>query len=179
MACDKSPLENKYDAVYLVTRVRGPVITIVHQPTGKKRVLNRDKLRLVNPDLVWDQVQPRRSRAQRTRRLSQYLEVQPGESREHELAQQADPAGEVPHGDNINDDEDAADGTAATQQQPVEDENVLETDVPPVRRSRRLAERTHRTARRSSVKRGAVLYDDEVIEAKRRCRRSSSPFYYY
>ena len=49
----------------------------MHQQTGKKRVLNRDKLRLVDPDLEWSQVRPRQSRAQRTRRLARYLEVEP------------------------------------------------------------------------------------------------------
>lgn len=65
LAQERAPLDSKWDHVYVVTRIQGPVITINNERTGKQRTVNRDKLRLVNPDLAWDDVNPRLTRAQR------------------------------------------------------------------------------------------------------------------
>ena len=67
LAQERAPLDAKWDHVYTVTRVWGPVITVVNTRTNKSRTINRDKLWLVDPDMGWDGVNPRLTRAQRRR----------------------------------------------------------------------------------------------------------------
>ena len=52
-------LTSHWDPNFTVTKTRGKVIWVVHQQTGKQKVLNRDKVRLVDPNIVWDEVNPR------------------------------------------------------------------------------------------------------------------------
>ena len=65
IAHEKAPLDAKWDHEYTVTRVKGPVLHVVNQRTQKKKVVNRDKVKLVNPDLEWDDVRPRPTRTAR------------------------------------------------------------------------------------------------------------------
>ena len=53
------PFTSKWDPKWLVTRVRGPVIWITQQETGKQRTVNRDKVIIVDPEMSWEQVNPR------------------------------------------------------------------------------------------------------------------------
>ena len=64
---ERAPLDSKWDHVFIVTKVRGPVISIYNQEKNKYRTVNRNKLRLVEPDLVWDDVNHRVTRTERRR----------------------------------------------------------------------------------------------------------------
>ena len=46
-------------------RVRGPVLWLRQQQSGKLRVANREKVKLVDPHLNWDEITPRPRRTQR------------------------------------------------------------------------------------------------------------------
>ena len=65
VAQERAPLDARWDHQYSVTRVRGPVLTVVNMRTGKRRVINRDKVKLVDPDLAWSDVRPRPTRTAR------------------------------------------------------------------------------------------------------------------
>ena len=65
VAQERAPLDAKWDHQYSVTRVRGPVLTVINMRTGKRRVINRDKVKLVDPDLEWSDVRPRPTRTAR------------------------------------------------------------------------------------------------------------------
>ena len=62
-ANDPVPLTHRYDPQWVVTRVRGNVISVIHQTTGMNRVLNRDKIKVVPADMAWDDINPRPTRA--------------------------------------------------------------------------------------------------------------------
>ena len=62
LAQERAPLDAKWDHQYSVTRVHGPVLTVVNMRTGKRRVINRDKVKLVDPDLEWSDVRPHPTR---------------------------------------------------------------------------------------------------------------------
>jgi hypothetical protein len=55
----------KWDFGYTITRVRGNVVYLLHPQTGKTTQVNRDKVRLVSPDVAWDEVRPRPRRVQK------------------------------------------------------------------------------------------------------------------
>ena len=63
VAQERAPLDAKWDHQYSVTQVRGPVLTVINMRTGKRRVINRDKVKLVDPDLEWSDIRPRPIRA--------------------------------------------------------------------------------------------------------------------
>ena len=65
VAQERAPLDARWDHQYTVTRVQGPVLTVVNMRTGKRRVINRDKVKLVDPDLAWSDVRPRPTRTAR------------------------------------------------------------------------------------------------------------------
>ena len=62
---ERAPLDPHWDFLYTVTAVRGPVVTITDQRSGHRKVLNSDKLLLVDADLDWDHVNPRVKRHRR------------------------------------------------------------------------------------------------------------------
>ena len=64
LAQESSPLDPKWDHGYVVTRIRGSVVTVIG-PKNKRRTLNRDKVRLVDPESDWDTLRPRLTRTQR------------------------------------------------------------------------------------------------------------------
>ena len=49
---------SRWDPHWEVTRINGPVIYIRNQLTGKYRPVNREKVRLVDPTLAWDEINP-------------------------------------------------------------------------------------------------------------------------
>ena len=51
-----------WDTQWTVTKVNGKVILIVHQQTGQQKRLNINKLKLVDPNIVWDEVRPHPTR---------------------------------------------------------------------------------------------------------------------
>ena len=61
---ERTSLSSRWDLRWEVYRVRGPVIFVRHQQTGKEKTLNREKVRLVNPNISWDQCAPRPMRSQ-------------------------------------------------------------------------------------------------------------------
>ena len=62
---ERAPMDPHWDFLFTVVAVRGPVVTIADQRSGARKVLNRDKLLLVDPDLDWDHVNPRVKRHRR------------------------------------------------------------------------------------------------------------------
>ncbi len=60
-------LTAQWDYGFIVTKTNGKAITILHPTTGVKQVVNRDQLRLVDPDIAWDHVLPRPKRVQARR----------------------------------------------------------------------------------------------------------------
>ena len=54
-----TPLTAKWDHHFRVTGIRGKVITVLHEPTGKSSKWNRNKIRLVDPEVSWDGVRIR------------------------------------------------------------------------------------------------------------------------
>ena len=57
-------LTSRWDPHWTVTRVRGSVISLHHKQTGKTKVLNAEKCRIVNPEQNWDSCNPRPIRHQ-------------------------------------------------------------------------------------------------------------------
>ena len=64
LANDASPLDPKWDHGYVVIGIRGSVVT-AQGPGMKKRVVNREKVRVVDPDTEWDALRQRQTRAKR------------------------------------------------------------------------------------------------------------------
>ena len=52
-------LTSVWDPEYEVIRVCGTTHWLHYQQTGRKRKLHREKLTLVDPDIVWDELPPR------------------------------------------------------------------------------------------------------------------------
>ncbi|XP_013419699.1 uncharacterized protein LOC106180292 [Lingula anatina] len=77
-APDNVTFGSKWDPMWTVTRQRGNVFWVSHQQTGKSRVVNRDKLRLVDRGLAWDQVRPRARRVFKRRPNPVRAELQLG-----------------------------------------------------------------------------------------------------
>ena len=57
-------LTAQWDYGFIVTKVNGKVLNILHPTTGVKQIINRDQVRLVDPDIAWDSVHPRPRRVQ-------------------------------------------------------------------------------------------------------------------
>ena len=63
---EPGPLDRRYDPGFIVTKVWGSVITCVG-PDNVKRTVNRDQVKLTDPEVQWDEIKPRLTRAQRRR----------------------------------------------------------------------------------------------------------------
>ena len=59
-------LTAKWDHQYEIIRIEGTTHWVRHQPTGKVLRVHRDKVRLVDPEALWEDIplRPKRSRAQ-------------------------------------------------------------------------------------------------------------------
>ena len=62
---ERLTLTSRWDPQWEVVRVRGPVLWLRQQQNGKLRVANREKVKLVDPHLNWDEITPRPRRTQR------------------------------------------------------------------------------------------------------------------
>ena len=67
-AMEGAPLDPKWDHGYVVTRVRGSVVTAVG-PGNRRRTVNRCQVRLVDAEAAWEELRPRQTRTQRLRDL--------------------------------------------------------------------------------------------------------------
>ena len=81
---DKLSMTSSYDERWMVISQRGPVVWLRHQLSGKERVVNVDKLILVDPNIDWDRVRPRPKRCTRPKRVAQ----QPDEDLHTPIAEQ-------------------------------------------------------------------------------------------
>ena len=74
-------LTSKWDPHWQVTQVRGKVVWLRHQQTGRQKILNRDKVQIVDPDIAWDDVRPRPIRnpnlSTRLTGITQHVPYQP------------------------------------------------------------------------------------------------------
>ena len=65
LAPEPLTLTSKWDPHWQVTRVSGTTVFLRHQQSGKTKKVHRSKVKLVDPDMVWDEVAPRPRRQQR------------------------------------------------------------------------------------------------------------------
>ena len=79
LANDSAPLDPKWDHGYTVIGIRGSVVTAVG-PKNRRRVVNREKVRLVDPDSDWDVLRVRETRAGRVRKRRMHVVVRPSVS---------------------------------------------------------------------------------------------------
>ena len=70
-------LTSKWDPQWTVTRVKGKVVWITHQQSGKQKTLNVNKVRLVDPHIIWDKLNPRpiRQQGQGPRQVQRQLQA--------------------------------------------------------------------------------------------------------
>ena len=54
-----TPLTAKWDHGFSVVRVRGKVVTVLHHPSGKVSHHNRNKIKLVDPQITWEGIRAR------------------------------------------------------------------------------------------------------------------------
>ncbi len=52
-------ITSSWDPHWTVTQICGKVLYVRHEPSGKTKILNRDKVQIVDPDVIWDDVNPR------------------------------------------------------------------------------------------------------------------------
>ena len=62
---ERLTLTSRWDPQWEVTRVRGAVLWIRQQQSGRTRDVNREKVKLVDPTINWDESRPRPLRVQR------------------------------------------------------------------------------------------------------------------
>ena len=58
-APEKMTFTARFDPHWVVTRIRGPVVWILHQESGKRKTVNKDKLVVVDPEISWDHINRR------------------------------------------------------------------------------------------------------------------------
>ena len=64
LAPEPLTLTSKWDPQWQVTRVSGTTVFLRHQQSGKVKRVHRSKVKLVDPEMVWDEVAPRPRRKQ-------------------------------------------------------------------------------------------------------------------
>jgi hypothetical protein len=70
-ATDRVQLTSRWDPQYEVYRVLGTTCYLRHQTTGKQRRVHRERVRVVDPNLLWDDVRHRPTQQQQRRILAQ------------------------------------------------------------------------------------------------------------
>ena len=76
LANESRPLDPKWDHGYTVAYLRGSVVTVIHSG-GRKRTVNRDKVKLVDPEGEWDSLRVRLTRAKRKKKRRVHQCVMP------------------------------------------------------------------------------------------------------
>ena len=61
-AAEPLTLTSKWDPQWQVTKIRNKVVWVTHQQLGKQKVLNINKIRVVDPNIAWDELNPRPTR---------------------------------------------------------------------------------------------------------------------
>ena len=64
LAPEPLTLTSKWDPQWQVTRVSGTTVYLRHQQSGQTKKVHRSKVRLVDSDMVWDEIAPRPCRKQ-------------------------------------------------------------------------------------------------------------------
>ena len=64
-AMEPLSLTSKWDPQWTVIAIKDKVVTLMHQQTSQQKVLNINKVRVVDPNIVWDDVNPRPKRNSR------------------------------------------------------------------------------------------------------------------
>ena len=64
LAPEPLTLTSKWDPHWQVTRVARTTVFLRHQQSGQTKKVHRSKVRLVNPDMAWDEINPRPRRKQ-------------------------------------------------------------------------------------------------------------------
>ena len=70
-AQERLTFTSSFDPKWTVTRVRGLVIWIRHDVTGKRKTVNIDKVIVVDREISWDEVRDRPKRQTRPQRIRQ------------------------------------------------------------------------------------------------------------
>ena len=65
LAAEPMTFTSRWDPEFEVFRIRGSTLWVRHQPTGKTKIIHRDRCRIVDPNICWDEVRPRPLRQQR------------------------------------------------------------------------------------------------------------------
>ena len=123
-------LTAKNDPQYEIYRLRLPVAFIRHQLTGKERIVNINKLRIVDPQIAWDTVNPRPIRNTRPlpapdRLLDVYRNVP------HQTVQREREPDDPPIVDDVSNEE--AEDTISQQQDIADDDvadRLMEVEMP-------------------------------------------------
>ena len=63
---ERLTLTSRWDPLWVVTRIRGSTVWLHQQQTGQIRRVHREKVRLADASLAWDEVNPRPKRRQTT-----------------------------------------------------------------------------------------------------------------
>ena len=61
---ERTALTSRWYPQYQIYRIRGPVVFVRHQQTGREKVLHREKVKLADPTISWNECNPRPLRAQ-------------------------------------------------------------------------------------------------------------------
>ena len=91
---ERMTLTSRWDPHWEVTRVRGPVLRIRQQQTGRIRMVNREKVKLVDPTVSWDECRPRPLRVQHKPKL-RARDVDTSDVRRGDVQVQANPPATV------------------------------------------------------------------------------------
>jgi hypothetical protein len=85
-APERVTLTSRWDPQWEVTRVRGSTLWLRQQNTGQTKIVHREKVRVADPNMVWDEVAPRpirnRRKAARVLEAPEPMEVDPPEQTE-------------------------------------------------------------------------------------------------
>ena len=64
LAAEPLTFTSRWDPQYEVFRIRGSTLWVKHQTTGKTKIIHRDRCRIVDPNICWDETRPRPLRSQ-------------------------------------------------------------------------------------------------------------------
>ncbi len=169
-----TPLTARWDHHFIVTDVRGKVVTVLHVPTGKSSKWNRNKIRLVDPEICWEglKIRPKAQNVQGPIPDSRFAGAY---HESHVLLPQQDelvgppPRGHKRHAPDRQFPMLSAQGSAKVQvasgpsrKRPVED--MTDTDMSNKRKA----------TRSTATKRSLVQQDENPVPAKQASTRSSA-----